>query len=271
MRLYKYINLEKMGLLVYDKFTKANSSVGKLMNASDINWDVLPTGNLGDAVYGTVSRSNSKLYFTQNSSQASSNPIAATGIPNGLVAMTFNVDYSATDQKIYFTKTEGTEDHTINYQGATTAGQLKDIANKNTTVLFRKLENGQLLFLACSSGTGGGEPDPATSDTIGGIKVKDNADSNEDTKVYTQIESTSYCGFVTLKAADKEHAGIVQLSDSTTITSDMQNQVDNKACTPKAFASCVGTQVDSKFWTGTETEYDLITPQTGVIYSIYDV
>ena len=261
-----------MGLLVYDKFTRANTSVGKLMNASDINWDVLPTGNLGDAVYGTVGRSDSKLYFTQNSSQATDNPIAATGIPTGLVAMTFSVDYTATDQKIYFKKTGGTEDqYTINYQGTTTAGQLKDIANTNTTVLFRKLEDGKLLFLACSSGTGGGEPDPATSDTIGGIKVKAGVTDNTDTIVYTQIESTSYCGFVTLKTADTTYAGIVALSDSTTITSDIQNQVDNKACTPKAFASCVGTQVDSKFWTGTAAEYALITPQTGVIYSIYDV
>lgn len=261
-----------MGLLVYDKFTKANSSVGKLMNASDIEWDVLPTGNLGDAVYGTVSRSSSKLYFTQNSSQATVNPIAATGIPAGLVAMTFNVDYSATDQKIYFTKTEGTEEqYTINYQGTTTAGQLKDIANTNTTVLFRKLENGQLLFLACSSGTGGGEPDPATSSTIGGIRVKDNATSNTDTKVYTQIESTTNFGYVTLKSAENAHAGVVKLSDSSTIISDIRLQNDTKACTPNALAYCVGNQVDSKFWTGTAAEYALITPQTGVIYSIYDV
>lgn len=261
-----------MGLLVYDKFTKANSSVGKLMNASDIEWDVLPTGSFGDAVYGTVSRSNSKLYFTQNSYQATDNPIAATGIPVGLVAMTFNVDYGTTDQKIYFTKTGGTEDqYTINYQGTTTAGQLKDIANTNTTVLFRKLENGQLLFLACSSGTGGGEPDPATSTTIGGIKVKDNATSNTNTKIYTQIEASTYYGYVTLKSADKSNAGIVQLSDSSTITSDMQSQIDTKACTPKALSYCVGNEVDSKFWIGTAYEYSQITPQAGIIYSIYDV
>lgn len=261
-----------MGLLVYDKFTKANSSVGKLMNASDIEWDVLPTGSLGDAVYGTVSRSNSKLYFTQNSSQASDNPIAATGIPTGLVAMTFNVDYGTTDQKIYFTKTGGTEDqYTINYQGTTTAGQLKDIANTNTTVLFRKLENGQLLFLACSSGTGGGEPDPATSSTIGGIKVKSNTSDNSDTKVYTQIESNSYFGYVTLKNADNSYAGVVKLSDSGSISYDMLNHNDTKACTPAALSYCVGNEVDSKFWTGTAAEYALITPQSGIIYSIYDV
>lgn len=261
-----------MGLLVYDKFTKANTSVGKLMNASDINWDVLPTGNLGDAVYGTVSRSNSKLYFTQNSSQASDNPIAATGIPTGLVAMTFNVNYGTADQKIYFTKTGGTEDqYTINYQGTTTAGQLKDIANTNTTVLFRKLENGQLLFLACSSGTGGGEPDPATSSTIGGIKVKADATDNTETKVYTQIESSSYFGYVTLKTADNSYAGVVKLSDSNSISYDMQHQNDTKACTPAALSSCVGDEVDSKFWMGTAAEYALITPQAGIIYSIYDV
>ena len=261
-----------MGLLVYDKFTKANSSVGKLMNASDIEWDVLPTGSLGDAVYGTVSRSNSKLYFTQSSSQATDNPIAATGIPVGLVAMTFNVDYNATDQKICFTKTGGTEDqYTINYQGTTTAGQLKDIANTNTTVLFRKLENGQLLFLACSSGTGGGEPDPATSSTIGGIKVKDNTTSNTDTKIYAQIEANTNFGYATLRTASKSHAGVVKLSDSSTITSDLQSQNDTKACTPKALSYCVGNEVDSKFWIGTTYEYSQITPQTGIFYYIYDI
>lgn len=261
-----------MGLLVYDKFTKANSSVGKLMNASDIEWDVLPTGSLGDAVYGTVSRSNSKLYFTQNSSQASDNPIAATGIPTGLVAMTFNVDYGTTDQKIYFTKTGGTEDqYTINYQGTTTAGQLKDIANTNTTVLFRKLENGQLLFLACSSGTGGGEPDPATSSTIGGIKVKANTADNSDTKVYTQIESSSYFGYVTLKTADNSYAGVVKLSDSNSISYDMQHQNDTKACTPAALSYCVDNVVDDKFWIGSQADYALITPQNGVFYYVYDI
>lgn len=263
-----------MGLLVYDKFTKANSSVGKLMNASDIEWDVL---SLGDAVYGTVSRSNSKLYFTQSDHQATDKPIAATGIPVGLVAMTFNVDYSATDQKIYFTKTGGTEEqYTINYQGTTTAGQLKDIANTKTTVLFRKLENGQLLFLACSSGTGGGEPDPATSSAIGGIKVKANETDNTETKVYAQIESSTNFGYVTLKSADNANAGVVKLSKSSTITGDIQLQDDTKAVTPRALVTHIGTgitdAVDARIKFLTSTQYaalvDASTVDPNVLYFI---
>lgn len=266
-----------MGLLVYDKFTKANSSVGKLMNASDIEWDALPTGSLGDAVYGTVARSNSKLYFTQSSYQATDKPIAATGIPVGFVAMTFNVDYGTTDQKIYFTKTGGAEDqYTINYQGTTAVGQLKDIANTNTTVLFRKLENGQLLFLACSSGTGGGEPDPATSSTIGGITVKADETDNTDTKVYTQIESNTNFGYATLKSADNAHAGVVKLSDSSTITGDIQSQNNTKAVTPGALVTHIGTgitdAVDARIKFLTSTQYaalvDASTVDPNVLYFI---
>ena len=115
------------------------------------------------------------------------------------------------------------------------------------------------------------EPDPATASTIGGIKVKGNTSENTDTKVYTQIETSSYYGYVTLKNADNSYAGVVKLSDDGSISYDMLTHNNTKACTPAALSYCVGNEVDSKFWMGTTYEYSQITPQTGVFYYIYDI
>lgn len=66
-------------------------------------------------------------------------------------------------------------------------------------------------------------------------------------------------------------SGVVKLSVSSTINTDIENNVDNKAVTPKAISSSIDGSVSSHFWIGTATEYSQITPVSGVIYSIYDV
>ena len=74
-----------------------------------------------------------------------------------------------------------------------------------------------------------------------------------------------------VQSATTAATGVVKLSDSSTINSDIANNVDNKAVTPKAISSSIDGSVSSHFWIGTATEYSQITPTTGVIYSIYDV
>ena len=71
--------------------------------------------------------------------------------------------------------------------------------------------------------------------------------------------------------ATSSTSGIVKLSDSSSINTDIANNVDNKAVTPKAISTSIDGSVSSHFWIGTQTEYSQITPITGVIYSIYDV
>ena len=66
----------------------------------------------------------------------------------------------------------------------------------------------------------------------------------------------------------------MQLSDSTTIASDLTNQNDTKAVTPKALASAmsttissaVATEVSGKFVVTTKAAYDLLTPDANKFY-----
>lgn len=74
-----------------------------------------------------------------------------------------------------------------------------------------------------------------------------------------------------VQSATTGATGVVKLSDSSTINSDIANNIDNKAVTPKAISTSIDGSVSSHFWIGTATEYSQITPISGVIYSIYDV
>lgn len=64
-------------------------------------------------------------------------------------------------------------------------------------------------------------------------------------------------------------AGVVKLSDSSIINSDIAGNVDNKAVTPKAISTAVQTSVDNKISVVEISDYPS-TPTAGVIYFVYD-
>lgn len=64
-------------------------------------------------------------------------------------------------------------------------------------------------------------------------------------------------------------AGVVKLSDSSIINSDIAGNVDNKAVTPKAISTAVQTSVDNKISVVEVSDYPS-TPTAGVIYFVYD-
>lgn len=73
--------------------------------------------------------------------------------------------------------------------------------------------------------------------------------------------------------------GVVQLCGSDYIIDEMYYRNDARAVTPSGLATalsyCVGNEVDSKLYSKlyvcSATDYDEITPETGVFYYIYDV
>jgi len=79
---------------------------------------------------------------------------------------------------------------------------------------------------------------------------------------------------ISAKAATNAAKGTVQLSDSTTIATDLRDQDDKKAVTPKALASAmsttissaVATEVSGKFVVTTKAAYDLLTPDANKFY-----
>jgi hypothetical protein len=79
---------------------------------------------------------------------------------------------------------------------------------------------------------------------------------------------------ISAKAATNAAKGSVQLSDSTTIATDLTSQNDTKAVTPKALASAmsttissaVATEVSGKFVVTTKAAYDLLTPDANKFY-----
>ncbi len=64
-------------------------------------------------------------------------------------------------------------------------------------------------------------------------------------------------------------AGVVKLSNSSTISSDISGQNDTKAVTPKAISTAVQTSVDNKISVVEISDYPS-TPTAGVIYFVYD-
>ena len=110
----------------------------------------------------------------------------------------------------------------------------------------------------------------ATSSAYGGVKL--GATSTETNRaVQLDVNGKAY---VVLQAATNAAKGTVQLSDSTTIATDLTNQNDTKAVTPKAvsmamsttISSAVATEVSGKFVVTTKAAYDLITPDANKFY-----
>jgi len=72
-----------------------------------------------------------------------------------------------------------------------------------------------------------------------------------------------------VQSATSAVTGVVKLSDSSTINSDIANNIDNKAVTPKAISTAVQTSVDNKILVVEVSDYPS-TPTAGVIYFVYD-
>lgn len=70
-------------------------------------------------------------------------------------------------------------------------------------------------------------------------------------------------------SATSSTAGVVKLSDSSTIATDIAGNIDNKAVTPKAISTAVQTSVDNKISVVEISDYPS-TPTAGVIYFVYD-
>lgn len=109
----------------------------------------------------------------------------------------------------------------------------------------------------------------ATSSAYGGVKL--GATSTETNRA-VQLDSNGKA-YVALQAATNAAKGSVQLSDSTTIATDLTNQNDTKAVTPKAISTALSTAattaVNAKFWTGTQAQYDALTNyDSNVFYMI---
>lgn len=71
------------------------------------------------------------------------------------------------------------------------------------------------------------------------------------------------------ESATSTTAGVVKLSDSSTISTDISGQNDTKAVTPKAISTAVQTSVDNKISVVEISDYPS-TPTAGVIYFVYD-
>jgi hypothetical protein len=110
----------------------------------------------------------------------------------------------------------------------------------------------------------------ATSGAYGGVKL---GFTSAETNRAVQLDGNGKA-YVALQAATNVAKGTVQLSDSTTITTDLTSQNDTKAVTPKALASAmsttissaVATEVSGKFVVTTKAAYDLLTPDANKFY-----
>lgn len=89
--------------------------------------------------------------------------------------------------------------------------------------------------------------------------------------------SISSGNVISAKAATKAAKGTVQLSDSTTIATDLANQNDKKAVTPKAVSTAIENSVekaaedavDARIWVGTKVQYGAIaTKDPDVLYFV---
>lgn len=90
----------------------------------------------------------------------------------------------------------------------------------------------------------------ATGSTYGGIKTGA-TETYLNRAVTLDVDGKAY---VEMPVASNVMAGISMLSGSTNIATDIANEVDTKAVTPKALA----TYYASKIWVGTQAQYDAI-------------
>ena len=85
---------------------------------------------------------------------------------------------------------------------------------------------------------------------------------------YLQFVSKDTANGLTASATSST-AGVVKLSTSSTISTDISGDNDTKAVTPKAINTAVQTSVDNKVSVVEISDYPS-TPTAGVIYFVYD-
>jgi len=109
----------------------------------------------------------------------------------------------------------------------------------------------------------------AEYNVIGGIKC-----GYTSTEMYKQVNvDANGNAFATLSAATNAAKGIVKLSDSTTIATDIANNEDTKAVTPKAISAgvtaAVNTAVAAKIVEMTLAQYTALqTKDPNVLYAV---
>jgi len=113
----------------------------------------------------------------------------------------------------------------------------------------------------------------ATSGAYGGVKL---GFTSAETNRAVQLDGNGKA-YVALQAATNAAKGTVQLSDSTTITDDLTDQIDTKAVTPKALTTAIENSVkkaaedavDARIWVGTKVQYDaIVTKDPDVLYFV---
>ncbi len=113
----------------------------------------------------------------------------------------------------------------------------------------------------------------ATSSTYGGIKTGA-TETYLNRAVTLDIDGKAY---VEMPVASNVMAGISMLSGSTNIATDITNDVDTKAVTPKALATAIENSVgqaaenavDARIWVGTKVQYDaIVTKDPDVLYFV---
>lgn len=113
----------------------------------------------------------------------------------------------------------------------------------------------------------------ATSNAYGGVKL---GATSTTTNRAVQLDGNGKA-YVALQAATNAAKGTVQLSDSTTIATDLTSQNDTKAVTPKALATAIENSVgqaaenavDARIWVGTKVQYDaIVTKDPDVLYFV---
>ena len=243
-----------MSLIAVDKFEPAIAG-NKVLNAEYIDWG--EGGTPSGAYVGSVN----------SSWVVSSSDYTYSGtIKNGTVfILTFASSVTSGTQKLYFynSSTSQNDGYNMKYQSSSAAGALNGKISAGETCIFT-FDGTDLKFVSKDSASG--LMPQASSSKVGGIKIGYTASGNN-----IPLQLSSGKGYVSLPQSSNSASGIVQLSDSGTISADIANNVDNKAVTPKAISSSIDGSVSSHFWIGTATEYSQITPVSGVIYSIYDV
>ena len=101
----------------------------------------------------------------------------------------------------------------------------------------------------------------ATGSAYGGIKIGA-TETYLNRAVTLDVDGKAY---VEMPVASNVMAGISMLSGSTNIATDIANDVDTKAVTPKALA----TYYASKIWVGTQAQYDaIVTKNANMLYFI---
>lgn len=113
----------------------------------------------------------------------------------------------------------------------------------------------------------------ATGSAYGGIKIGA-TETYLNRAVTLDFDGKAY---VEMPVASNVMAGISMLSGSTNIATDITNDVDTKAVTPKALATAIENSVgqaaenavDARIWVGTKVQYDaIVTKDPDVLYFV---